>query len=162
MKYLKDSLIILFFSCITSFLYNYISPSGIALVGEWDKTKGVISAQKKSAIIDRKIEINSFQAMKAIVGNNKSIIIDVRSAQLFKEGHVPGAISFPLSEFDQLIGKFFESVMPDKPIIAYCFGRECSDSHTVAKKLSESGYSTVKVFVGGFDEWKDGGGKVEK
>ena len=88
--------------------------------------------------------------------------VDVRLKEIFKKGHIPGAKSVPLSEFDELIGNFYEIVPMERNIVIYCSGRECTDSHAFATKLSEVGYENVKVFTGGFIEWEQEGYIVEK
>lgn len=100
--------------------------------------------------------------MKEIVEENKTLIIDVRLADEFKKGHILHAKSVPLSELDELIGNFYETIAMEQEIIAYCSSRECTDSHSFAEKISEMGYENVKVFAGGFIDWEQGGGRVEK
>ena len=161
MKYFKGIITLLFISLTLSLSYNYLSPSGIALIGNWDRTKGVVSANAKTSVVKRDREINSLPRMKEIVKENKALIIDVRSAETFKDGHIVNARSIPVSEFDELIGNFYETITMDRKIVAYCSSRECTDSHVFATKLSEFGYMNVLVFTGGFNEWAQGGGEVE-
>ena len=162
MKHFKGIILLFFISLTLSFSYNYISPSGIALIGNWDKTQGVVSANAKNSVVKRDREINSLIRMKEIVEENKALIIDVRLAETFKEGHIIHARSVPVSEFDDLIGNLYETVAMEQKIVVYCSGRECTDSHVFATKLSELGYMNALVFTGGFDEWAQGGGEVEK
>jgi rhodanese-related sulfurtransferase len=161
-KYFNGIIILFTFSLLLSFSYNYFSVYGIALIGNWDRTKGVVSANKKMSLVKRDREINNLRQMKKIVDNNSALIIDVRLKEIFEKGHIPGAESIPLSKFDELIGKFYEGVPMEQNILVYCSGRECTDSHFFAAKLSEMGYEYVKVFAGGFIEWKQGGYPVEK
>jgi len=122
----------------------------------------VVSANTKTSSINRDIEINSAADMARAVKDDSPLILDVRSNDLFLKGHIPGARSVPLSGFDRFIGTFFTNTPMDQKIIVYCSGRECTDSHTFASKLSEMGYANVKVYAGGFMEWKDKGYKVAK
>ncbi len=162
MTHIKGILLIFFVSSLLSFSYNYISPSGIALFGSWDRTQGVVSANGKQTVIKRDIEINTLEEMKEIIKNNSAMIIDVRLPEVFKAGHIPGAKSFSLSLFDELIGNFYEAYGMGQKIIVYCSSRECKDSHTFADKLSKMGYKSIKVFSGGFSEWEQGDCPVEK
>lgn len=55
------------------------------------------------------------EAMK-LAKEKKAIFIDVRSKEAYDEGHIPGALSIPLSE---LIGKLKE-LPPHEFLIPYC------------------------------------------
>lgn len=161
-KHFKGIIILLTISVVLSLTYNYFSPSSIALIGNWDRTKGVVSANSKTSVVKRGREINNSIDMKKIVEDNSALIIDARLEEIFIKGHIPGARSIPLSQFDELIGNFYEAVSMEQKIIIYCSGRECTDSHTLAQKLSEAGYENIKVFAGGFIEWEQEGYQIEK
>jgi hypothetical protein len=47
MKTVKEISILVGASIIAAFAVNYFSPAGIALVGQWDTAKGVITANEK-------------------------------------------------------------------------------------------------------------------
>jgi 3-mercaptopyruvate sulfurtransferase SseA len=56
---------------------------------------------------------------KLAFDNGKAVIVDVRSAEAYAEGHVAGAISVPLSEFENSIDNLF--LKKDQwIIITYC------------------------------------------
>ncbi|MCP3900243.1 MAG: rhodanese-like domain-containing protein [Desulfobacteraceae bacterium] len=162
MKHSKGIIILLIVSVVLSFTYNYFSPSGISLVGDWDRTKGVVSANAKTSVIKRDREINNSIDMKKIVEDSYSLIVDARLEESYIKGHIPGARSIPLSQFGEFIGSFYETVPLERKIVVYCSSRECTDSHALAQKLSEVGYENIQVFSGGFVEWEQGGYQIEK
>ena len=55
---------------------------------------------------------------KSAVDNGKAIIVDVRSAESFAAGHAAGAISIPLTEFENNIDSL--PLDKDQWIITYC------------------------------------------
>ena len=112
--------ILLFISTFLAFFYNYFSPSGIALFGQWEKSIGVVSPNAKDKIIDNSIEINEPQLMKKIVEKKDRIILDVRDTSSYDEGHIPGALSFPLYEFDDIIENLLKLTTRVSPIVVYC------------------------------------------
>jgi rhodanese-related sulfurtransferase len=67
----------------------------------------------------------------------------------------------PIGEFDERIGKFFELFPLDKPIITYCSGRTCEDSHLLAQLLISRGYVNTSVMVDGFPAWEAEGYPIE-
>ena len=78
--------------------------------------------------------------------------MDVRSHDMFDEGHIPGAMSLPLGDFDALV-EAFAAESRKQPIVTYCSGRLCQDSHTVAQFLMERGFENVVVYIDGFPGW---------
>jgi rhodanese-related sulfurtransferase len=81
------------------------------------------------------------------------MLIDSRPYKTkFIQGHIPGAVSIPFSEFDQKI-----NLLPqDKNalLIFYCEGEACKLSHSSAKKAESLGYKKVKVYAKGYPEWE--------
>jgi rhodanese-related sulfurtransferase len=55
---------------------------------------------------------------KSAFDSGKAIIVDVRSAEAYAEGHAAGAISIPLSEFENNINNL--PLDKDQWIIPYC------------------------------------------
>ena len=55
---------------------------------------------------------------KAALESDKAIIVDVRSAESFAAGHAAGAISIPLTEFENNIDSL--PLDKDQWIITYC------------------------------------------
>ena len=77
------------------------------------------------------------------------MILDVRTAQEYADGHIPGAILIP----DYEIGERAESELTDKDqlILVYC--RSGRRSQNAAKELISLGYNNVKDF-GGIIDWQ--------
>lgn len=154
---LKNDLLGLFFvtflAMTAAMLTNYLSPTGIAWVGNWDKSRGVVSAQAKNQEVDHRIEINTFAEMKAVVDSQAALIIDVRAPDDYAAGHIPSAVSMPITALDRHAAWLFENVAPDRLIVCYCSSRECEYAHEFARHLKEMGYTRLKVYSGGFLEW---------
>ena len=55
---------------------------------------------------------------KAAVDGSEAVIVDVRSAESFAAGHIAGAISIPLAEFETNISNI--AFKKDQWIITYC------------------------------------------
>jgi rhodanese-related sulfurtransferase len=161
-KDIHGVLILVTISVILALFYNYFSVKGIALFGQWDTNMGVISAKAKNDTIQSSIEINDLDLIKQIISNKERIVLDVRAKEDYDHGHLPGAHSFPMEEFDDGIDLLFEIAKPDAPILVYCSSTECSQSHTFSNMIIEAGFSNVKVFVQGFRLWQEKGLKVEK
>ncbi|MFN6963630.1 MAG: rhodanese-like domain-containing protein [Pyrinomonadaceae bacterium] len=48
----------------------------------------------------------------------------------------------------------------DAEIVVYCAGPECPQSAAAAEKLTTLGYTRVKAYEGGLEEWKAAGHKT--
>lgn len=161
-KDLKGMVILLGFAVVTAFLYNYISPFGIAFVGQWDTSKGVVTAISKDDTINTSLEINNPELVKKIIQKKERIILDVRPREMYDQGHLPSALSYPLMDFDEIIGEIFGSLKRESAILVYCSSFECEDSHAFAQRLRNLRYNNVKVFSGGYRQWQEKGYGIEK
>ena len=159
---IKGLAFLLTLAVVTAFVYNHFSPDGIALVGQWDPAKGVTHAMVKSKKMPASIELNHPDGVEQVIKDRSRILIDVRSRDDYRQGHLPTAKSYPLVDFDSFIGQFVETVPMEQPILAYCSSIDCTDSHTFSEMLTNMGYSDVKVFSGGFRAWEESGKKIEK
>lgn len=158
---IKELSLLLFAAVAMALVVNSMSPRGIPLVGEWDPGVGVVSAGGGDTLVDHDLEIGSIQQVKNLYDTGSHLFVDARSADDFEQEHIAGAVSFPVREFDTAIDGFIARYDPSTPIITYCSGRECTDSHELAQMLMDVGYASVKVFTDGFPAWKSGGLPVD-
>lgn len=81
------------------------------------------------------------------------VLLDVRSPELFAQGHVPGAINLPH-------GKIVESKLLAWPVatmfVTYCAGPHCNGAARGALRLARLG-RPVKIMAGGITGWLDEG-----
>jgi rhodanese-related sulfurtransferase len=81
------------------------------------------------------------------------VLLDVRSAEAFAAGHVPGAIHLPH-------GKIIESRLARWPadtlFVTYCAGPHCNGAARGALRLARLG-RPVKIMAGGITGWIDEG-----
>jgi rhodanese-related sulfurtransferase len=161
MKTIKELSILVGISIFAAFAVNYFSPAGIALVGQWDTAKGVITANKKNKIDLIDFEIGDIALAKELWDSTNYVFIDARSRDDYDEGHIKGAVSLPVGQFDEKIETFIEQYPPEAAIITYCSGRTCEDSHNLAKLLVAFGYTEINVFIDGYPGWKAEGYPIE-
>ncbi len=89
-----------------------------------------------------------------------ALFVDARHEYDFKFGHIKGAINVPLADF-VLQNSSLANTSKDRVIVTYCDGAECNSSIELAKKLSDAGFTNVKMFFGGWNEWRQHGGASE-
>ena len=153
--------ILLGLSIFFAFVTNAFSPKGIALFGQWDTSKGVITAKAKNDVVVRELEIQNPESAKNIYDTGKALFVDARASEDYDDGHIKGAVSLPVNRFDALIDKFMTDYPASTYIITYCSGRECEDSHELAQYLSEAGYTKISVFIDGYPAWTEKGYPIE-
>ena len=97
------------------------------------------------------VELNS------MIERNEDInIVDVRSEEEYRKGHIPGAINLPKNRWDS-----FDGLSIYKTNIVYCYHQQCHLSANACRVFAEQGFPVMQL-EGGFEAWKQQGFKVEK
>lgn len=110
------------------------------------------------------IEIG-FDDVKAL--HDKGVLfLDARRTSVYEQGHIPGARPFSVweSDVDDKVNKLFAERSDPKdqnlPIVVYCSGGDCEDSHMLAQKLWGIQFNNVYVYKDGFPDWQKRGEPV--
>jgi glyoxylase-like metal-dependent hydrolase (beta-lactamase superfamily II)/rhodanese-related sulfurtransferase len=84
-------------------------------------------------------------------------IVDVREADAYAKGHVPGAIHIPRGQLELLVDRHFPD--PATRVLAYCeFGKI---STLAAATLRQMGFASAVALDGGYRDWLAAGAPVE-
>jgi rhodanese-related sulfurtransferase len=95
-----------------------------------------------------------------------ALFLDARRTSVFEDGHIAGSRSFSVWEADiddKVNALFNERSDPREqnlPIVIYCSGGACEDSHMLAQKLWAIQFNNVYVYKDGFPDWQNRGGAV--
>jgi rhodanese-related sulfurtransferase len=107
------------------------------------------------------IDLNTLLVLQQ---SNRALIYDARASVIHAYSHLPGAISWPRTSFnEQLVTRETEiraAVAAGKNVVIYCTDTACPDARAVATQLAARGH-TISVLEGGFHAWKDAGLPVE-
>ena len=103
-------------------------------------------------------EITPDEAVAAI--KNADLLIDVREADEFAAGHIPGAIHISRGMLEFKLSNAPEFSSRDLDIVLYC--KTSGRAALAANALAEMGYVRVQSIGGGFDAWLAGGKPVAK
>ena len=85
------------------------------------------------------------------------VLVDVRSHDLYANGHVPGAVSIP---HRKLIEATLSRYPRDTIFVVYCAGPHCNGAHRGAVRLARLG-RPVKLMIGGMTGWLDEDFRIE-
>lgn len=86
-------------------------------------------------------------------------VVETLRAEHFADGHIPGAVHIHFEEVDELA----PSLLPDRdaPIVTYCSNMACRNSEVAANRLTALGYTDVRKYAEGKDDWRDAGLPLE-
>lgn len=132
--------------CIGCFIYKY---------SKTNKTTTSNNNATTSAAKTNEIRHVSMDDIVKIMAENKDyVIVDVRTPDEYKEGHIPNAINIP----NETINETVYNKLKDKNQLILIYCRSGSRSRQAAYKMQKLGYTNLVDF-GGIINWK---GKIEK
>jgi rhodanese-related sulfurtransferase len=91
------------------------------------------------------------------------LFLDARRTKDYEQGHVRGARPFAVWESDiddKVLSLLGEGRDANRPVVLYCSGGDCEDSHLLGQKLFGAGFNNLLVYKDGFPDWVKRGGAV--
>lgn len=140
----REAMIIVLASAALGFSYSFVIKKGLFL----PPTPLIATAQ---TVVPP--EFISYEEAIKLFNEGTALFADARNEYDYKLGHIPGAVNVPLKEF-ALQTSTLANIPKDKLIITYCDGEDCNSSIELAQKLSEAGFTNVRMFFGGWNEWQ--------
>lgn len=108
-----------------------------------------------------KAEINEVSLADAQVAiQNSDVLLDVREADEYINGHIPGAIHIPRGLLEFKLSNDPDLSTRSLNIVVYC--KNSGRAALASKVLHEMGYLHVQSIAGGFDAWAEAGNPVAK
>ena len=92
--------------------------------------------------------VNSDEAAKMMAAEQGYLIVDVRTAGEYADGHIPNAINIP----NESIHTTPPKELPDKAQKIFVYCRSGARSQQAAQKLANMGYTNI-VEMGGIKDW---------
>ena len=83
-------------------------------------------------------------------------VVDVRAAEDYAQGHIPGALNLPKDKWHTL-----EGLRKDKTNVIYCYSQVCHLAAAAALEFASKGYPVMEL-EGGFRSWKEHEMDIEK
>lgn len=124
-------------------------------VNNKNKTTKSTNSTTTSTTKTNEIRHVSMDDIVKIMNENKNyVIVDVRTPDEYKEGHIPNAINIP----NETINETVYNKLKDKNQLILIYCRSGSRSRQATYKMQKLGYTNLVDF-GGIINWK---GKIEK
>lgn len=89
------------------------------------------------------------QTLLAQIEAGDTVILDVRPAEEYRAGHIPGAVSIPLNELTERINELTDDV----EVVVYCRGEYCVLAYDAVRLLTNQGRRAVRLHDGML-EWR--------
>lgn len=129
----------------------------VSVIGGADGPTSVFIAGKlgrEDTVTYAQISMDEAKEIFESAADGLYIILDVRRADEFAEGHIPGAINVA----NESIGAEAPAELPDKDQVIYVYCRSGNRSKQAAEKLAAFEYTNIVEF-GGIIDWT---GEIEK
>ena len=112
-------------------------------------------AAAKQATKVKRVGVEEFEKLRE---NKANTVLDVRTEQEFKAGHIPGAVNIDVKapDFQEKVGKLDKN----KTYLVHCAGGVRSAS--ACKKMESAGFKELYDLAPGFKGWEKAGKPVEK
>ncbi|MGD0262133.1 MAG: rhodanese-like domain-containing protein [Verrucomicrobiota bacterium] len=89
-------------------------------------------------------------------GEDNLVLVDVRAAEDFAKGHIPGAINLPKGRWDSPQG-----LSKDKTNVVYCYTQQCHLAANACVQFAARDYPVMEL-DGGFEAWKESQFDIEE
>ena len=93
--------------------------------------------------------------VKAGLDDGTLVLIDALPESYYAQQHLPGAINLVAAD----VHARAHLLLPDKDaaLVTYCSNLACANSGQVARKLEKLGYTNVRKYAEGIQDWIEAG-----
>jgi rhodanese-related sulfurtransferase len=93
--------------------------------------------------------------LEAEIAAGRVTVVDALGGDYYAQQHLPGAIALVQDDVERLA----PSLLPDQDaaIVTYCSNPACPNSGNVAKRLTALGYTNVRAYREGIEDWTSAG-----
>ena len=97
--------------------------------------------------------------LKAEIDAGSVTVIDALGGEYYAAAHLPGALALVRADVDTQA----PTLLPDRSavIVTYCSNAACPNSGQVADRLTALGYTNVRKYRDGIQDWTEAGLPIE-
>ncbi|MDN5932055.1 MAG: rhodanese-like domain-containing protein [Pseudonocardia sp.] len=93
--------------------------------------------------------------LKAGLDAGTVTVVDALPESYYLQQHLPGALNLVVDDVEERAGTLLPD--PDAAIVTYCSNPSCQNSSQVAAKLERLGYTNVRKYALGIQDWGEAG-----
>ncbi|MFI0468463.1 rhodanese-like domain-containing protein [Saccharopolyspora sp. 5N102] len=100
-------------------------------------------------------ELISRDELKRRIDAGEVTVVDALGGAYYEQQHLPGAIALTEGHVEEKASE----LLPDKgaAIVVYCSNAACGNSQAVATRLERLGYTGVRKYREGIQDWVEAG-----
>lgn len=104
-------------------------------------------------------ELITRSELEASIKAGEVTVIDALGGAYYEQQHLPGAVALVADE----VASRASEILPDRhaAIVTYCSNESCPNSGKVADLLTRAGYTNVRKYREGIQDWVGAGLDVE-
>jgi len=95
------------------------------------------------------------QQLQHEMDNGAVTVVETLGEMYFAAGHLPGAVNIPHTDVRELAPVELPDL--DAPIVTYCSNTACRNSEIAANELRALGYTNVRKYAEGKQDWTEAG-----
>jgi rhodanese-related sulfurtransferase len=95
----------------------------------------------------------SIQDAALLLLSNRAVFLDARSVGEYVAGHIKGALSVPVEDYEGAKGQIKAAAAGKEAVITYCDGMFCPLGQELADLLRTDGIENVRVLKNGWELW---------
>ena len=104
-------------------------------------------------------DVSRDELLRKIELDDGLVLVDALPPISFAASHLPGAVNIPPGTEDERAPRRIPDLAAE--VVVYCMNPTCYSSVDVAKRLAELGYTNVRHYPGGKEEWVAAGLPLE-
>ena len=96
----------------------------------------------------------------ALANRSDVVLVETLRPEHYDQGHLPGAVHLHPDDVEQRA----RQLLPDRDalVITYCSNVACANSGAAAEKLVRLGYTNVRRYEAGKQDWQEAGLPLER
>ena len=99
------------------------------------------------------------EELRAAIETGDVVVLEALPPAYFGKEHLPGARNLPLDDIDGLAPLLIPAA--GTPVVTYCSNTACNNSTIAAQRLQALGYTDVRKYAEGKEDWVGAGLAVE-